>query len=434
MALFTVRFRTTQPVPFKEHCSDVEFYARVCGSAEIEFYDEARYGTGKEAEDALREVILGMIPGCFAAWSEGKLIMGPGNREILEDLLAASLSAAGINAKPDIRDVSLIEGQMDKYMAECREALDKQMNPQVSTEDLEEEKHGPLIGFSLSYFSHGMMAGSSSSSGNELEWHKDGTVTLTSSHSGGGKNTRFKYKVKPEIAQKMRDYVTEKHLARLSKEDIKTPVMFDNFTSASFSMSFDDSSIGGNPYEHCYVNCGPAGMTFRNIEKALGEILDECRKTGECILNEETQTGSGFPGMGGFPGMMVQPPKEAWTCPNCGQEGITSRFCPQCATPAPEKPAPAPVPDPTPSPTVSAMDPPPAPGDSWTCTCGQEGNTGKFCPNCGNPSPAYLSQREEKKEPEAPMSAEMWTCLICGCKENTGRFCLRCGSIRNTQE
>ena len=407
MALFTVRFRTTQPVPFKEHCSDVEFYARVCGSAEIEFYDEARYGTGKEAEDALREVILGMIPGCFAAWPEGKLIMGPGNREILEDLLSASLTAAGINAKPDIRDVSLIEGQMDKYMAECREALDKQMNPQVSTEDLEEEKHGPLIGFSLSYSSHSMMAGGGSSSGDELEWHKDGTVTLTSDHSGGGKNTRFKYNVKPEIAQKMRDYVTAKNLARLSKEEIKTPVMFDNFTSASFSMSFDDSSIGGSPYEHCYVNCGPAGMSFRTIENELSAILKECRETGECILNEETQTGSGFPGMGGmmgmgnFPVMMPRPPKEAWTCPSCGQEGITSRFCPQCAAPAPEAPqaasAPVPSPDMTAHPTIFAMDPPPAPGETWTCACGQEGNTGKFCPNCGNPSPAYLAEREKNK-------------------------------------
>ena len=238
--------------------------------------------------------------------------------------------------------------------------------------------------------------------------NKDGTVTLTSSYSGGGKRTSFKYNVKPEIAQKMRDYVTAKNLARLSKEEIKTPVMFDNFTSASFSMSFDDSSIGGSPYEHCYVNCGPAGMTFRTIKNELSEILKECRETGECILNEETQTGSGFPGMGGmmgmgnFPVMMPRPPKEAWTCPSCGQEGITSRFCPQCAAPAPGAPqaasAPAPAPDVTVHPTIFAMDPPPAPGETWTCACGQEGNTGKFCPSCGNPSPAYLAQFEIKPD------------------------------------
>ena len=395
MALITVNFETSDPIPFKEYCSEVVFYSRVSGSAEIAYYNEACYGVGKEGEDALRTMILGTIPSCFEFWPEGKLIMGPGNREILQYKLETSLKSTGISAVLEICDISLVKGQMDKYMAECRDALDKQMNPQVSTEDLEEEKHGPLIRFSLSYCSHSMTAGGGSSSGNELEWYKDGTVTLISSYSDGEKNTRFKYNVKPEIAQKMRDYVIENHLARLSKEKINTPVMFDNFTSASFSMSFDDSSIGGSSYEHCYVNCGPAGMTFRNIEKALGKILDECRETGECILNEETRKGNGFPGLGGFmgmggiPGMTTQPKKEAWMCPSCGTEGITSRFCPKCATPASANPLDSPTtvstPDPIQSPTIFAMDTPIASDVTWTCTCGQRGNTGKFCPNCGNP-------------------------------------------------
>lgn len=251
------------------------------------------------------------------------------------------------------------------------------MNPQVSKKDLEAEKHGPLICFSLNYSSHGMMAGSSSSSGDELEWNKDGTVTLTSSHSGGGRNTRFKYNVKPEIAQKMRDYVSGNNLAMLSKEDIRKPVMFDNFTSASFSMTFDDSSVGGSPFERCYVNCGPAGMTFRNIETALGKILDECRETGECILYEGTETGGGFMGHGGFmnagsfPGVMMQP------------QGVS---------------VPGSAPGPASSPAAAAADPPSAPGEAWTCTCGQKNNTGKFCPNCGNPSPAYLAEKEKNKQ------------------------------------
>lgn len=373
MASVKINFHTPQPVPFKEYCSDVEFYANVSGSAEIALYNGTCFGEGKEDESALRDMIPGMIPDCFKSWPEGKLIMGPGNREILEDLLSIVLKAIGLVTQLDIRSLSLAKGQMDKYMSECRDALDKQMNPQVSTEDLEEEKHGPLISFRLNYFSHGMMAGSSSSSGDELEWNKDGTVTLTSDYSGNGRNTRVKYNVKPEIAQKMRDYVTKNHLARLSKEDINTPVMFDNFTSASFSMSFDDSSIGGSPYEHCHVDCGPAGMTFRNIEKALAKILDECRETGECILNEETETGNGVAGLGGFmgtgslPRMMIQPQ----------------------STPEPEK---------TPSPTILAKDTPPVPGEPWTCTCGQKDIPGNFCPNCGNPSPAYLARLEKNKQ------------------------------------
>ena len=55
--------------------------------------------------------------------------------------------------------------------------------------------------------------------------------------------------------------------------------------------------------------------------------------------------------------------------------------------------------------------PPAAPAaGSWTCACGQTGNTGKFCGNCGRPRPA------------AP---EGWTC-VCGAV-NKGKFCSECG-------
>ncbi len=53
----------------------------------------------------------------------------------------------------------------------------------------------------------------------------------------------------------------------------------------------------------------------------------------------------------------------------------------------------------------------PAPAASgWNCTCGQTGNTGKFCTACGSP------------KPEAPT---VWVCS-CGTK-NTGKFCSECG-------
>ena len=49
----------------------------------------------------------------------------------------------------------------------------------------------------------------------------------------------------------------------------------------------------------------------------------------------------------------------AWTCPGCGQTGITSKFCPNCGAKKPEP-------------------------DVWDCPdCGTAGITSKFCPNCG---------------------------------------------------
>ncbi|MCQ2498011.1 MAG: SPFH domain-containing protein [Lachnospiraceae bacterium] len=53
----------------------------------------------------------------------------------------------------------------------------------------------------------------------------------------------------------------------------------------------------------------------------------------------------------------------------------------------------------------------PAQTAGWTCECGQTGNTGKFCSECGKPQPA---------------PAAGWTCS-CGAV-NQGKFCAECGA------
>ena len=81
-----------------------------------------------------------------------------------------------------------------------------------------------------------------------------------------------------------------------------------------------------------------------------------------------------------------------WTCPSCGQTGNTGKFCSNCGAAQP------------------------APAEAWTCpNCGQEGNTGKFCSNCGTAKPA---------------PAAGWTCPNCGQTGNTGKFCSNCGTAR----
>ena len=52
----------------------------------------------------------------------------------------------------------------------------------------------------------------------------------------------------------------------------------------------------------------------------------------------------------------------------------------------------------------------PAPAAGWKCSCGHEGNTGKFCAECGAPKPAEQVG---------------WTCE-CGAV-NKGKFCAECG-------
>lgn len=50
----------------------------------------------------------------------------------------------------------------------------------------------------------------------------------------------------------------------------------------------------------------------------------------------------------------------------------------------------------------------------WTCSCGAEGNKGKFCSECGKPRPVEVSNE--------------WTCE-CGAV-NKGKFCTECGKPR----
>ena len=83
------------------------------------------------------------------------------------------------------------------------------------------------------------------------------------------------------------------------------------------------------------------------------------------------------------------PAVQGWTC-SCGQSGITGNFCPNCGS---KKPEPKPA------------------GDGWKCACGATA-TGKFCPECGSPKPAVAD--------------DGWTCA-CGAV-NKGKFCSACGA------
>ena len=54
---------------------------------------------------------------------------------------------------------------------------------------------------------------------------------------------------------------------------------------------------------------------------------------------------------------------------------------------------------------------------AWICTaCGQEGNTGNFCSNCG-----------------AARLDAAWTCSSCGQEGNTGNYCSNCGAAHSEE-
>ncbi len=81
----------------------------------------------------------------------------------------------------------------------------------------------------------------------------------------------------------------------------------------------------------------------------------------------------------------VSTAESGWEC-ECGQRGNLGRFCQNCGKPKPQ--------------------------EGWECECGQKGNLGSFCQGCGKPKPQ-----------------EGWTCE-CGQSKNSGAFCQACGKKR----
>ena len=134
-----------------------------------------------------------------------------------------------------------------------------------------------------------------------------------------------------------------------------------------------------------FMGMGMAGMQGANMMNGINQQMGYPPQGGYPGALQ------GYPQQGGYPGapqgMAVGAAPAGWTC-SCGQSGNTGKFCGACGKPKEE------------------------PKAGWTCSCGHAGNTGKFCAECGKPQQAA-----------APAG---WTCS-CG-TVNQGKFCANCGS------
>ena len=169
------------------------------------------------------------------------------------------------------------------------------------------------------------------------------------------------------------------------------------------------NSVKANEEDEEKIQKAQMGMTMGRPDIGLGTLVDATADSMRTAAGNEGAMGAamGYMGMNmaGQAGaglaqelaarQQAQAPaatptaETGWTC-SCGQQGNTGKFCMNCGKPKPE------------------------PAASWTCpSCGHSGNEGKFCTNCGKPKPV-----------ESPD----WTCPSCGQQGNTGKFCMNCGT------
>lgn len=94
------------------------------------------------------------------------------------------------------------------------------------------------------------------------------------------------------------------------------------------------------------------------------------------------------PQPGGVPAAAAAAAAGGWAC-SCGKQGNTGKFCAECGKPRPAESA------------------------GWNCSCGKQGNTGRFCSECGKPQPTAAK-----------------ACASCGWTPKNGetpKFCPECG-------
>ena len=181
-------------------------------------------------------------------------------------------------------------------------------------------------------------------------------------------------------------------------------------------VSFGVSSVKASDEDENMIKELQRNATFRNPTMAAAHLVGaQAAAMQSAAANESAGPAMAFMGMnmaGNAGGMNAQnlfqmgqqqqaqqpqqpvaqpqaPVPAGWTC-SCGQTGNTGKFCSECAKPKPQE-------------------------DGWTCSCGTV-NKGKFCMECAKPKPAGVPQYKCDKcgwEPDDPNKPPKF-CPECG--------------------
>ncbi len=216
------------------------------------------------------------------------------------------------------------------------------------------ETHGPLIEAEWSGSASGMVFGDLSRFSMKLVRTDGGTKLFDMEMKSFQPAITKTYAVDDSVWDKLQKIADDENLAawrHLRADPDKQVIVYDHSSSASIGLVFDDSAVGGRGPKR--ISIGREGVRQQGgneVWNAVCDILKSCADTGR-LLEESTEPNPyvdgrpPFMGMGmGVPaagtGRVPVKPKETakaaeampgtWTCPACGNAGNTGKFCPEC--------------------------------------------------------------------------------------------------------
>ena len=245
---------------------------------------------------------------------------------------------------------------------------DKKLSEDVTYPTLKEcrnlkEKHGPVVAVETSSFEMGMMYNSNIWYRQLIEKIPDqeGFVRVTIRRKQGDLPEQTDTKdVASDILDKVQEISEKENLPvwNYAAIDPSIPpeyVVMDYSASSNINVYYDDSLITGAPKIKRTIGESACKMGGKEVDKAISMLIRECVAASGANIEISTVNPFLAPatqgGMPGAPGAMPQ---------FMGMGTFMNQ------TPATDTSEPAPT-------------------GPWDCPCGQKGNTGKFCPECGGP-------------------------------------------------
>ena len=227
------------------------------------------------------------------------------------------------------------------------------------------EEHGPVVAVETSFFSSGMMYGSNQSVVQLVEKVEgiDGMVRVTVRKKAGNEpEASDSRELRSDILAKVQEISDRENIPcwHYACIDPSIPVdrsmmPLDYSSHGCVNIYYDDSLITGCPRIMRTIGESACKMGGKEVDSLLSKMVCDCvTESGVDVKMPDVKIQNfSTMGMGQDPSLTKE------------FEGIRKAKEAAVGAPAVQKDA----------------------HGTWTCDeCGQAGNTGKFCPNCGNPA------------------------------------------------